>query len=133
MQGRIARYSTGNVGRSPQLEPRGTQAGSGAGRDVGGEDVVRVAVQIVAGPLWRTASWSADRHGRRPPASRVLCIARTRGMPAAARGGHRWTGPTPTTVPGVRVRTRPGVPGRHGPVRVGCLFRGTTRRRGEPW
>jgi hypothetical protein len=41
----------GNVGRIPRHEPRETRAGSSAGRHVGGEDVVRVAVQVAAGPV----------------------------------------------------------------------------------
>jgi hypothetical protein len=41
----------GNVGRLPRLEPRETYAWSGAGGHVGGQDVVRVAVQVLAGPV----------------------------------------------------------------------------------
>src|SRR5690348_3306890 len=41
----------GNVGRLPWHESRETQAGSGAGRHIGGKDVVRVAVEVVAGPV----------------------------------------------------------------------------------
>jgi Arc/MetJ family transcription regulator len=39
----------GNVGRLPQHERREMRAGSGAGRHVGGQDVVRVAVEVLAG------------------------------------------------------------------------------------
>ena len=38
----------GNVGRLPRFKPRETRAWSGAGRHVGGQDVVRVAVQVLA-------------------------------------------------------------------------------------
>jgi hypothetical protein len=35
------------------------------GCDVGGDDVVGVAVEVGAGPLWHTASWCADLRERR--------------------------------------------------------------------
>jgi hypothetical protein len=53
----------GNVGRLPRFKPRETRAWSGAGRHVSGQDVVRVAVQVLACSLWRTASWCAGRRG----------------------------------------------------------------------
>jgi hypothetical protein len=37
---------------------------SGAGGRVGGEDVIGVPVEVLAGPLWR-AWWCACRHGGR--------------------------------------------------------------------
>jgi hypothetical protein len=40
----------GNAVRLPRPGLRETQAGSGAGGHEGGEDVVRVAVQVLAGP-----------------------------------------------------------------------------------
>jgi hypothetical protein len=50
--GRIrAVLRSGNVGRLPRVEPRETWAGSGARRHEGGQDVVRVAVQVAAGPV----------------------------------------------------------------------------------
>jgi hypothetical protein len=41
----------GNVGCLPRFKPREAQAWSGAGGHVGGEDVVRVAVQVLTGPV----------------------------------------------------------------------------------
>src|SRR5690349_20781582 len=38
-------------GVSRGCEPRETQAGSCTGRHVGGQDVIRVTVQVVAGPV----------------------------------------------------------------------------------
>ena len=40
-----------NAGRLPGLEPRETQVGSGPGGHEGGENIVRVAVQVLAGPV----------------------------------------------------------------------------------
>ena len=53
----------GNVERLPRLKPRETKAWSGAGGHVGGEDVVGVAVQVLAG----STAWSCagQRDGRR--------------------------------------------------------------------
>ena len=42
----------GNVGCLRGYEPREAQAWSGAGGHAGGQDVIRVAVQVLAGPLW---------------------------------------------------------------------------------
>src|SRR6185369_5412441 len=41
----------GNAGRLLRLGPRGTRVRSGTRGDVGGQDVVRVAVEILAGPV----------------------------------------------------------------------------------
>src|SRR6266516_2097431 len=43
--------SSALCGRLPRNQPRETEAGSGAGGHVGGQDVVRVAVEAVAGPV----------------------------------------------------------------------------------
>ena len=47
----LSRPLIGNVGRLPRFKPREAQAWSGAGGHVGGEDVVRVAVQVLTGPV----------------------------------------------------------------------------------
>ena len=47
---------------------RETQAGSGVGGHEGGEDVVRVPVQVLAGPVVATASRSRSVNGAGGPA-----------------------------------------------------------------
>jgi hypothetical protein len=57
-------------GISPGLEPRETRAWSGAGRHVGGQDVVRLAVEVLAGTLV-THWWCAGRRDGRRSGLRV--------------------------------------------------------------
>src|SRR5713101_1319999 len=45
------KYSFRQCRTSPAATPRETQVRSGTGGHVGGEDVVRVAVQVLAGPV----------------------------------------------------------------------------------
>src|SRR5258708_16792370 len=47
----LRRPLIGNAERLPGPEPRDTQAGSGAGSHVGGQDVIRMAVEVLAGPV----------------------------------------------------------------------------------
>jgi hypothetical protein len=61
----------GNAERLPGPEPRDTQAGSGAGGHVGGQYVVRMAVEILAGPvITHRGAWIGVTGESAPPRRR---------------------------------------------------------------